>query len=479
MGPVEVAQQTGAGTVVTGSYYEVGDSLRVSAQVVDAASGRILAAFPSLTAPRQHPEQALAPLRDRAMGTFAVLMDQRLPPAAAARSRPPTYEAYLAFDAGLRRFVNQDYTGAIPELRKAVTLDTFFMSPRMTIAASWWNEGRMDSVGVVLEELRVRRSALSPLLALSFDALDAWYHNDLQRAYELHTEAARRAPDSQAGYNLAFTALAIDRPADALRILDGLDPSSGALRDWSSYWTQLAHALHMTGNHARELEAARELARRFPSRRVALTLEVRALAAVRDTSAIDSVLNESLSLPPSTYWSQGSAMVMAGEELLAHGYPASAGRYFERAIQWCREQLALDPGFRNHREWLATALYDTGRWREAHEVFTALAREYPTSRHYLGWTALTTARTTGQDRSEAFSNPAPWARASNLLTRGRIAAARRERDRARLLLTEAVGLGIEGLPWLHATAARDLLELGTDRTLLPSSLRAGLPLAAH
>jgi serine/threonine-protein kinase len=473
-----LAQLISAGTIVSGAYYLIGDSLQFRTQVVDAATGRLLTVLPAVTAPRIAPELALGPLRDRVMGTFAVLMDKRLPRSGGIRQRPPTYEAYQAFDAGLRRFSRQDYAGAIPEFRRAFLLDTSFVSPLLSAATSWWNEEEIDSVGAALAQVRGRQASLTPYHRLWFDALDAWHQGDLRRAYAALAEAARLAPDSHAGYNLALTALSIDKPDEALRILDGLDPASGTLREWSSYWTQLTHALHMVGDHTRELETARTLARLFPDRRVALVLEVRALAAVRDTAAIDSVLERGMSRPPSTYWSQGAAMVVAGEELLAHGYPASAGRYLERAIRWCREQLALDPARRVHRDWLGTALYDVGRWREAHEVFTALAKDYPERRGYRAWTALTTARTSGTDLSDRFTNSAPWARSADLFTRGRIAAARRDRERARLLFSEAVGLGIQGLPWFHASAARDLLELGPDRAQLPGALRAGLPATA-
>jgi hypothetical protein len=45
------------------------------------------------------------------------------------------------------------------------------------------------------------------------------------------------------------------------------------------------------------------------------------------------------------------------------------------------------------------------------------------------------------------------------------------------LFTEAVGIGIEGLPWLHATAVRDLMDLGSGVSRLPVGLRI-VPAAA-
>ncbi len=477
---VQAAQegkQPPAGTIVSGSYYLAGDSIQFRTDVVDAASGRLLSALPPVTAPRAAPGEAIAQLRDRVMGMYAVLLDERLPAAGGARQRPPTYEAYQAFDAGLRRFVNQEYAEAVPYFKRAFALDTFFVSPLLTAATSWWNEGQMDSVGALLEAVRARQASLTPFYQLWYESIDAWYHNDVHRAYTVLQQAERAAPDSRAGYNLAIAALSIDRPTEALTALEALDPNEGHLSNWSSYWSQLTHALHLTGDHRRELEAARTLALRFPDRRVSLALQVRALAAVRDTAAIDSLLNAAATLPPSTYWSQGGAMVVAGEELLSHGYPASAGRYLEQAIAWFNTQLKVDPRFRAHRAWMGGALYDLGRWREARSVFESLRRDFPERREYVSWLAIIKARMENRDTSHELLPPEPWNQGADLFTRARIAAAMHDNPRALHLFAEAIGKGIEGLPWLHATAGRDLLELGTDRGRLPYSLRAGLPAA--
>ena len=468
-------RQPPAGTIVSGAYYLSGDSIQFRTEVVDAVSGRLLSALPPVSALRTAPGDAIGQLRDRVMGMYAVLLDERLPATGGARHRPPTYEAYKAFDAGLRRFVNQEYAEAVPYFQQAFALDTSFVSPLLTAATSWWNEGQMDSVGTLLAAVRARQGSLTPFYQLWYESIDAWYHNDVHRAYTILQQAARSAPDSRAGYNLAIAALSIDRPAEALTALEELNPDEGPLSNWSSYWSQLTHALHLTGDHRRELEAARTLARRFPDRRVALALQVRALAAMRDTAAIDSLLNAAATLPPSTYWSQGGAMVVAGEELLSHGYPASAGRYLEQAIAWFTTQLKVDPRFRAHRAWMGGALYDLGRWREARTVFEALRRDFPERREYVSWLAIIKARMENRDTSHELLPAQPWNQGADLFTRGRIAAATHDNPRALHLFAEAIGKGIEGLPWLHATAGRDLLELGPDRGRLPYSLRAGLP----
>ena len=113
--------------------------------------------------------------------------------------------------------------------------------------------------------------------------------------------AATLAPGSRAPYNAARLALLTNRPSDALTLLTTMDPDRGLMRGWQSYWTQLSHALHLTGDHERELGATREMRRRYPDSRVAIVLEARALAALGRQEELDSLLAATDALSPDTY----------------------------------------------------------------------------------------------------------------------------------------------------------------------------------
>ncbi len=468
-------RRTGARSVVTGAYYLVGDSLQFRAQVSDAGSGEVLTVVAPVTAPRTNPQAGFPLLRERVLGAVAVLADEEIPVAGGMRQRPPTYDAYRAFEQGVQRFQTQDYAGSIPLLKRSHELDTTFMVPLLTLVSALWNEGDFDSIGTVLSVLREHEAVLSAYQRLQVEEYEALSRSDVHQAYAALTRAAKLVPDSRAGYNVALLALSLDRPAEALASLESLEPEWGALGSWSSYWSQLAHALHLLGDHVREREAARTLIRRFPDRRVGLTLEVRALAAQGDTAEIDRLLLAAEPLPAATYWSQGAAMVSAGEELMAHGHVVTGQRYLQRAATWLEAQLQLDPSQRGHRYWLGSAYYSLGRWKEASGVFDALEREYPDRREYHSLAVISRARVQGRSTVADLGEARPWGRGSNTFQRGRIAAATGDTARARALFTEAVGIGIEGLPWLHATSVRDLLELGPEVNRLPPGLRIVAP----
>ena len=70
-------EETGAGTVVTGAYYLIGDRLRIQVQITDATTGALLAAPAPIEAPRDSVEVALRALRERTMGALAVRASDR------------------------------------------------------------------------------------------------------------------------------------------------------------------------------------------------------------------------------------------------------------------------------------------------------------------------------------------------------------------------------------------------------------------
>jgi tetratricopeptide (TPR) repeat protein len=457
--------ETGAGTVVTGAYYLVGDRLRFQTEVSDAATGRLLGAPPPVTVAADAPHTAVKPLRDRVMGAIAVHTDQRLSNLPGLMERPPTYEAYRAFDRGLRLYLDQEYGSAADAFRDAYVLDTTFVVPLYYAALGFWNNGEIRAADSLLGALRARRATLSEYHDLMLQYMEASLVSDGQAALRAIRRATEVAPDTRAGYNLALTALDANRPREALAALERLNPDRGTLRGWSSYWTQLTHALHMLGQHERELAAAWEMQDRFPDRRVADVLEARALGALGRTDAIDSLLRSISALPSNTYWSQAAAMIVAGEELAAHGRPEAARPLWDRAISWLANQLARDPSSRPHRYWMGTAWYDAGHPDNAAPYFVSLADDFPDDQEFRGLAALVLARA-GESAAarRRLGPPLAHDRGRHTAFRARLAAIAGDHELAVSLLSEALRQGVGSFPWLHASANHELSLLADDPT---------------
>lgn len=473
--PVAVLhQETGAGTVITGSYYQVGDSLQFHAEVADAIAGRVLTSLAPITVVKNAPEAAISELRQRLMGMIALSQDSRLSPASGQVRRPPRYEAYQAFDRGLSRSREQAYDQAVPEFMRAFALDSEFVSALLSAATASWNLGRIAQVDSLLTAIKARESLLTEYQRVRVDALAARMAGDGQAELTAARKAAASAPASQSVYNLADVALDTDRPQEALDALRSLDPDRGEMRGWAPYWNNLTHALHLLGDHGEELKAARELRARYPDRRSGLVFEVRALAAAGDTAGVDQVLISGETLPPNTYWSQGAALTVAGEELQAHGFGQAGWRYLTRAVSWLDHQLVLTPNDRSHRYWLASALYDLGDWRRSLSVSRGLATEFPDRLDYRGLAAVASARLGMPGADRFIASFRPHERGEVALLKARLATIRSQPEAALGLYSEATTLGVDGLPWIHASAAYDLFLLGEARNRLPLSLRVGL-----
>jgi len=474
--PVQTArQETGAAAVITGSYYLVNDRLEFRIQITDAEHGTLIGAPPTVSAHRDSVHIAIRTLRDRVMGAVAILRDTRLEPLADLARHPPLFEAYQAFDRGIERFNDQDYGVAIDEFREAYAQDTTFAVALLYAAVAHWNMSEYQAVDSMLTIVRRHTNDLSPYHRHRADFLEAYLEGDPQRTLESIRLAADVAPGSNAAYRLADVATKMGRPEEAIAALETLDPERGAMRGWSAYWLVLTHARHMMGDHQQELEAARAMRQRYPDRRVGVALATRALAAMGDLAQLDSVIEDASSLPQTTYWSRGAAMVVAGEELQAHGWAGEGTAMLEQAVRWLQTQLELHPGERRHRYWLGTAYYDLAQWETAAAVLKALAEEYGTF-GYQGMAAVAEARM--GDPAAEQRLPTPTVRTTGSLTayRARIAAIRGNTYQALALFNEAIHLGVDDLPWLHATAYHDLQELGSEVGSLPRSLRSsGLP----
>ena len=457
-------RETGAGTVITGAYYLVGDRIRFQVEITDAASGTLIAAPTPVEAPRDSLSAAVRQLRERVMGALAVRANEQLAPVPGLVDRPPTYAAYRAFDRGVSLHLTQDYGRAAAAFREAFALDSTFVVPLIYAALSSWNDGAFASAETLIADVRRRRLGVSEYHDLLAQYMEAHLAGDRPRALAAVRRAVAIAPSSRAPYNLALTALQLNRPREALAALQSLDPDHGAIRGWPSYWTQLTHAHHLLGQHEAERAAAREMLRRHPDLRVTLALEVRALAAEGRVAAIDSLLDRARALPPDTYWSQGGAMLIAGEELAAHGFGSLAPAYFERAVTWLANHLAREPDHASHRLWMGAALYDLGRWRDARPYFASLVEDDPDRLEYRGYAAAVAARLGRRDAERILGDATPRTQSLHNVHRARIAAIRHDTTTAVALISEALRQGIDGYAWLHGSAYRDLQPLLADST---------------
>jgi tetratricopeptide (TPR) repeat protein len=467
-------EETGAGTVITGSYYLIGDSLQFRLEATDVTAGKLLGSTQPVTVPRDSALNAIRELRTRLMGTVGMLTNELVGDVNAVdlTRRPPTFDAFVAFDEGIRSSRAQDYPGAAEHFGRAYQLDTTFLATLLFQANALSNDAQHARMDSVLGVVRARLNELSEAHRHWFSFLEATLAGDGAKAIAAGRQRVQASPASMSWYNLALVLGRAGQVNEALTALGQANPDRGEMRGWSPYWTQLAHAYHMSGDYEQELAAARELQVRYPDRRVALVLEARALAVMGRVAELDSALEVSSTLPPTTYWSQGAAMVLAGQELLAHGNKEEGRRFLARGINWLRAELAIHPEERGHRYWLGSALYGLNQWAEVAEVFKQLSIESPARGDY-SWEAGLALFRAGADSAEVarwLRPPVPREQGTYAMFRGRLALIQGNREAALSMFADALRYGVEGLAWVHASGVPDFEMLGEMRSRMPAGI---------
>lgn len=458
-----VRNEAGAGTVVTGTYYQRRDSLYLQAQLVNARSGRVVSALAPIVFPASNPEDGISQLRDRVMGAVAATRDERVSTLPGVSHNPPTFSAYRLFDSGLDRFLAQRYAESLPIFREAFARDTTFTAALLLGARAAFNDDNLSVADSLVVQARARESELSAYQDESLRYIESLLNGEGEKARAAIQRAADIAPNSRAGFDNAAALLNAGYAQAARDQLKRMNPDRGEMMGWSSYWTQVAHANHMLNDFDGERNAAREMWRRYPDRRVALVLEARALAAAGDIRRLDSALVAWESQPADVYWSQGAGMVVAAEQFLLRGQVAQGQKYAERAVPWFANRLLATPNDRSHRYWLGNALYTLGRYNEARVYFEGLANEFPDRLRYRGLAALTAARRGDTTAANTWlGNPAPRYHGEFLAFQARVAAITGNTEKAINLLTNALECGIEAYPWVPGAAYTDLQPIMKD-----------------
>ena len=458
----DLAAETGAQAVVTGAYYKNGPTIRLQAQVTDVNNGTVLAALQAIEVPSDSIREGIQQLRDRLMAVFAIRSDQRLSSVPGLIDEPPTYEAYRLFDRGMERFNALDYDKSTVAFLDAWRADTAFAIPLVYAATSYLNNSDFVHADSLVRVLRARSAKLNPYHDLTLRYTESMLAGDAMQALELSKQAAAVAPGGRAQYNVATIALSVGQVDFAVKTLLGMDPDRNVMKGWSPYWFVLTHAQHLTGDFQLELKETEELRHRYPDSRAAWAHEARALASLGRIQSLDSLMNAAAALPPDTYWSQGAMMVIAGEELEAHGHQGSQ-RYYDRAIAWLANQLARDPANRSLRYWMSSVYLYRSAPDDAAPYLESLVHDYPDDIRFRGRWGVTAALAgdTALARQRLGVGPA-YRRGDYLSYLARYAGIAGDTERSIALWSEAESVGLSNLVWMHSSARHEIMSLSRD-----------------
>jgi len=464
-----LGRETGAGTVVSGAYYRQADSIRFQVQISAAADGKVLRALDPVAGPLVQPLAAVEALRQRVMAALATLFDSRLSRWATTASQPPNFQAYQEFIAGLDRFVQFDMRGAIGHFERASAVDTTFRLPLIFAANAHMNLGEFAAADAIGHALEPHAGRLAPLDRSYLAWVLATCRGDGAGALRAARAMANLAPASEALYLVAEDAMALMRPREAVDALVALGPDRGFTRGWWVYWYQLTTALHLLGDHRRELKQALEGARRFPDNPQVLTTQVRALAALGRVEEVNRRLAASVNLPPVQGWTPADVMLLAAVALRAHGHAAAADTALAQARDWLAARPPAEAASEAHQFRVALVAYTAGRLADAQREFERLAARGGPGRSdslaaaavmgdgwdqmdYLGYLGAIAARQGNREQALRVDRTMagvkrPYLFGRHTVWRARIQALLGEQEAAVALLREAFA---QGYPHAHA-----------------------------
>lgn len=466
-----LARETGAGIVVTGSFYREGETLYLQARALDAATGRVIGSVSSVETPVGAAVSGIDVLRTRVLAALAPLADTVYHLRVA--SPPPTFGAYQAYLEGMQAFVGGDPATALRLYLEAADADPDWSMPRLAAAIMHQNLGDVAAADTLLASLDAERERLGPLERHTLEFALSMLRADWGAAWVAMDAAARIAPGTINEYMVGEAHRRLNRPTLAIQALEALGPDRGELRGWLPYWRELAWSWGLLDRHDRALEAALEARSRHPRDLSALDLELQARAALGDLDGVQRLVEERLASPAGGFPSAGGLMETAANALEARGDEAAAADFRERALAWHGNRPALERASVSSRFARARLLSQSGRPAEALPLLRTLLQERPDDPVVAARLGIVLARLGEADEARELSRRAgqwtpPVGRSGPLNTlqgahtfrRAALHAWVGEVDEAVALLLQAQGEGLSFSPWMAEDP--DLAPLWTD-----------------
>ena len=448
--PRAIGAATGAGIVVTGSYYLDGDGLSFGITITDALSEEVIRAIEAVTAPRDAAGKAIQTLRDRA---FIVVTDHLSPILGAfADNRFTDIEAYRLFITALHHLGTGQFQKAVELVQKMLAIDPDFNRVRMWLL--------MVNPAAVMDELLERSDELTENQLIFVEARQADLDFNREKSYRLYRTLLDRAPDNRmiAMYTMG-AAMSANRPGVVVEFFERFEHTIDVqlnLRSNSNLAILLnsADAYHLLGRYEEELDVARRWRAIEPGVLRPISAEARALVGLGRLDELEPLVMEAQATPCDCGF-PGDFLFQIGAFLRAHGYPKESKEMAERAGDWFQESGLEEQGSEPCESCLVQSLGVAGRLEEARVICERLVAENPDHSAWVFWLGVVSAQMGDRDtaekmiaRFEDFEEQTvdPY---EPVLVRAVITAGLGDRDEALRLLREAIASGFGNYVDLH------------------------------
>jgi tetratricopeptide (TPR) repeat protein len=458
---LRLARERDAGLVLSGAYYLDGESLRLQARLVDAATGDLIYAFEPVAVARGAATEGIETLCERILAAAAAHINLTEIINIAVMRPPASYEAFQSFQQG-HELYNSNIPEAIAYFRSALEIDPEFHSARYWLIWACLDTGDLESAEQEISVADGYLNRMTPYDQACIRCARALFNGDLAGAANALRYMLELWPDSgDARADLGWTALNLNRPREAAELLEPIVSSLAPARFFTAWWPleRMTDAHHMLGDHERELEYAELGLERFPDVGNFYLAKARALAAMGLAAEAKEVIDACLPvrLRESGY-NLGWVMSMTACELRAHGHRQASDDMAARAVAWWDKKVSESDTEERDPEDLSSqsyALCVAGRWDEAREPLEELRERGWNPVYVAGALGVIAARTGNHEEARQIFDELPdpghqWAAADRSFWRACIASYLGEKDRAVDLLGEAFSQGRSYDIGLHA-----------------------------
>jgi len=454
-----LAEATGSGLVVSGSYLLEGQTLMLRANIFDAATNKVLWPVEPASGPKEKPSQALDFVRQRVMDYIAArylhpwgrdMMNYEF--------RPPRYQAQKESIAGDLLF-RSDLAAAITHYNKALELDPDWSWNRLSLSMVLGNRGNFAEAEAQLNIVARLQERLTPLARNWLDCQQTLLSGDIEGALRAVLEKDKLTPgDPSVNFILLMRALEANRPG--LAVEAARRPVKWDLvlnspnRLLCLYFMCLTGALHELGEHQEELKEAQRGRKVYPDLLNPRAYEGRALAALGRLEEVNKLVDEILVMPPRWGYpscciargTPGYVMLAAAEELRVHGHHDESVRMAARAEVWYRSRTGGEARLEETRSGLGDSLYLAERFPEAKEVLAELMAAHPDNVEYKGRLGAIAARLGKHDDALRIAEELrlidrPYMYGKHFFWSACILALLGDKERALALLNDAVSQG--------------------------------------
>jgi hypothetical protein len=381
------AEATGAGVVLHGAYYLLGDSLQFQLQITDPAEATVLVALRPITGPREPATVTLDLVRERALPALAAALDFRAGivywPVQAA-----SLEVYRVYRRGIDAERHVHSEEALRHFEETSLLDSTFLPAlikRAELLTVPWGVNRGGEGDSLLALAAARRDRMS-----EYDRLQVQYLLDEGTDAKLRTSRRIAELTPHWAFFAGEEALWAYRPREALEYFAQVDTSNANFILMGWYWAHTLEAHHFLQDYETELELARAAPSDYGDReidssplqleRMKLSHQLNALAALGRIDELDVLLDSLVTLPlPAQRIMRGLNGVAS--ELRVHGHREAALALAQRMFDWLESrprgevgQMEEENTWPWYMNWRGICLYRLERYEEAVAVGRPRAR---------------------------------------------------------------------------------------------------------